>query len=63
MTQNLQISRFIAVFINYCPQFDGSREIYNNLKTRYMFESYDKKLVILVFYGHFHELLPIVLGF
>jgi len=28
-----------------------------------MFESYDQKLVVLVFYGRFHEQLPTVLGF
>jgi hypothetical protein len=31
-------------------------------KTRFMFESYDKKVVVLVFYGHFHELFPTFLG-
>jgi len=28
-----------------------------------MFESYDQKLVVFVFYGCFHELLSLVLGF
>jgi len=27
-------------------------------KTRYMFETYDQKLIIFTFYGCFHELLP-----
>jgi hypothetical protein len=31
-------------------------------KTRYMFESYDQKLVVLVFMAIFHALLPMVLG-
>ena len=31
-------------------------------KTRYMFESYDQKLVVLVFVAFLHELLPTVLG-
>ena len=31
-------------------------------KTRYMFESYDQKLVFLVFMAIFQELLPTVLG-
>ena len=53
----------MAVFMSYCPQFYGSRAIYSNLKKRYMFESYDQKLVVFVFYGHFHELLPTVFGF
>jgi hypothetical protein len=30
-------------------------------KNRYMFESYDKKLVIFAFDGCFYELLPTVL--
>ena len=63
LTQNLQFSRFMAVFMSYCPQFDGSRAIYNNLMTRYMFESYDQKLIVFVFYVHFHELLPTLFGF
>jgi len=33
------------------------------LNTRYMFESYDQKLVVFAFYGRFNELLPVVLGF
>ena len=48
--------------MSYCPHFWGSRAIYNDLKTQYIFESYDQKLVVFVFYGHFHELLPKVLG-
>jgi hypothetical protein len=30
---------------------------------KYMFERHDQKLVVFAFYGHFHELLPTVLGF
>jgi len=33
----------MAILMSYFPQFYGSMEIYNNLETRYMFESYDKK--------------------
>src|SRR3954466_803738 len=51
----------MAIFMSYCPQFEVSRAFYSNLKTRYMFESYDQKLVVFVFYDHFHELLPTVL--
>src|SRR4051812_27722766 len=40
MTRNSPFSRFMAVFMRYCPQFRGFREIYNDFKTRYMFESY-----------------------
>src|SRR3954462_15937527 len=50
----------MAVFMSYCPYFSGSRAICMARKTRYMFESYDQKLVVFVFYGRFHELLPIV---
>ena len=63
MTQNSQFSRFMVVFMSYFPQFYGSRAIYNNFTTRYMFESYDQKVVVFVFFGHFHELLPTVLEF
>jgi hypothetical protein len=31
-------------------------------KKPYMFERYEQKLVVFVFYGRFHELLPIVFG-
>ena len=40
----------------------GFRDIYNDPKTRYMFELYDHKLVIFLLYGRFHELLPTVFG-
>ena len=53
MPQNSQFSRFMVVFMSYFPPFYGSRAIYNNLKTRYMFESYDQKVVVFVFFGHF----------
>src|SRR3954467_2970754 len=43
-------------FMSYCPQFWFSRAIYE-------FERFDQKVVIFAFYGRFHELLPIVLGF
>src|SRR3954467_7358543 len=63
MTRNSSFSRFMAVFMIYCPLFWGYREIYNDIRTRYMFDSYDQKLVIFVFYVHFHELLPTFFGF
>src|SRR3954465_1184333 len=40
LTRNSPFSRFMAIFMSYCPHFRGSREIYNDFKTRYMFESY-----------------------
>ena len=48
----------MSFLISYCPLFWGSRAVYNDLKTRYMFESYDQKLVVFLFFGHFHELFP-----
>src|SRR3954463_13822199 len=63
MTRKSSFSRFMAVLMSYCPLFWGSRAIYNDLKNRYMFESYDKKLVVFVFFGLFHELFPTVFAF
>ena len=56
MAKNSSFLRFMAIFMSYCPQFWVSRVIY-------MFERYDQKLVVFAFYGHFRDLLPIVLGF
>jgi hypothetical protein len=39
------------------------RGIYMAHGTQYMFERHDQKLVVFTFLGHFHELLPTVLGF
>jgi hypothetical protein len=61
--ENIVVFAFMAVFVSYCPPFWGSRVIYNAHDTQYMFERHDQKLVVLAFRGHFHELLPIVLGF
>ena len=63
LVKNSSFSCFMAVFMSYCPHFWGSRGIRMARKTLYMFESYDQKLVVFAFYGRFHELLPIVLGF
>ena len=63
MTKSSLFPCFMAVFMSYCPLFWGSRAIYNDLKTRYMLERYDPKLVVFVVFGHFHELFPIVFGF
>ena len=56
MTRNSSFSHFLAVFMSYCPQFWGYKAIYNDLKTRYMFESYDQKLVVFVFMAIFMRL-------
>src|SRR3954464_14108365 len=50
MTRKSSFSRFMAVLMSYCPLFWGSRAVYNDLKNRYMFESYDQKLVVFVFW-------------
>src|SRR3954468_23876585 len=57
-TKKLSFSCFMVVFMHYCPLFRGSRRICMSRKPRYMFQSYDKKLVTSVFYGQFHELFP-----
>jgi hypothetical protein len=51
------------VFVSYIQQFWGFEVIYKAHDTQYIFERRDQKLVVFAFYGHFHELLPIVLGF
>src|SRR5215216_2407417 len=63
MTKNSSFSCFMVIFMSYCPQFFGSRRICMHVKNPYMFDRYHQKLVIFVFYGRFHEILPIVLGF
>jgi hypothetical protein len=63
MKKKFVVVAFMAVFVSYCPPFRGSRVIYNAHDTQYMFERHDQKLIVLAFQGHFHELLPIVLGF
>ena len=63
MTRNSSFSHVLDIFMSYSPQFWGSRTIYKDLKTRYMFESYEQNLVVFVFSDYFHELLPTVFGF
>src|SRR3954465_1060681 len=48
--------------MSYCTLFWCSMGIYNDPKTRYMFESYDQKLVVFAFYVPFRELLHTCLG-
>src|SRR3954462_348698 len=55
-SKNSPFSYFMAVFMSNCPQFWGSKAIY-------MFESHDQALVVFPFYGNFHDLWPIFLGF
>jgi hypothetical protein len=54
---------FSVVFMSYCPQFWGFGVIYKVHDTQYMFERHDEKLIVFVFLGRFHELLPTALGF
>jgi hypothetical protein len=49
--------------MSYCPRFWGFGLIYIVHDIQYIFEGHDKKIIILVFYGRFRELVPIVLGF
>ena len=56
MAKNSCFLRLMAIFMSYCPQFWGSTALY-------MFESYESKLVVFVFYGRFHEPLPTIFGF
>ena len=42
--------------MSYCPQFWVPGRFT-------FFERYDQKVIVFAIYGHFHELLPIVLGF
>src|SRR3954466_13176955 len=63
MPKNSSFSCFMVIFMRYCPQFLGFSRICMSRKNPDMFERYDQKLVVFVFYGHFHELLPTVFGF
>src|SRR4051812_8505976 len=63
MTRNSPFSRFMVIFMSYCPQFLGFSRICMSRKNPNMFERYDQKLAVLAFYGHFHELCPQFLGF
>ena len=56
-------SRFIAVFMRNFPEVWEYRGVCMADKTQYMFESNDQKDILFVFYGRFHGLFPVVLGF
>src|SRR3954470_2513001 len=60
MPKNSSFSCFMVIFMSYCPQFLGFSRICMSRKNPDMFERYDQKLAVLVFYGRFHELLPTV---
>jgi hypothetical protein len=61
-SKNSSFSRFMAILLSYWPHFWGTRVIYDDRRTGYMFQSYDQKLVVFAFYDRFHEILPTVLG-
>jgi hypothetical protein len=61
MTKNSSFLSFRAVFMSYCPLFWGSVEIYKEYDSLYILERNDKKTCRFFMYGHFRELLPIVL--
>ena len=52
--------RVYGHFDELFPTVLGSCWICNAYKTRYMFEIYDKKLIVFLFYGRLHELLPTI---
>jgi hypothetical protein len=49
--------------MSYRPLFRGYVEIYKEYDSLYILERNDKKTHCFCVYGHFRELLPIVLGF
>ena len=60
-TKNSWFSWFMALLMSYFPLFWGFMSTCLARKTRYKFERYDQILLIFVFCGCFHELLPTVL--
>src|SRR4051812_27620577 len=48
LTKNSSFSRFTTVFMSYCPRFCRSRETNNDRKARYMFQSYEQKLIVFM---------------
>jgi hypothetical protein len=63
MTKNSSFLCFRAIFVSYCPLFWGSVEIYKEYDSLYILERNDKKTCHFCVYGHFRELLPVVLEF
>src|SRR4051812_22625799 len=58
MTKKSSFSCFMPFFMSYCPHFWCYRRICMARKTRYMFETYEQKLIVFASYFHFHELCP-----
>jgi hypothetical protein len=60
--QNSLFLHFRVVLVSYFPLFWGSVEICKEYDSMYILER-TRKLIVFCIYGHFHELLPTVLGF
>ena len=60
MRKNPSFSSLIVVFMNYCPQVWHSGEIYNDLKTRYMFEDITKNSSFSCFMAVFMSYSPLL---
>src|SRR3954468_4707410 len=58
MTKNSSFSCFIVVLMSYCPHFWCYRMICMARKTRYIFKTYEQKLIVFASYYRFHELCP-----
>src|SRR4051812_38836032 len=56
MTKKSSFSCFMPFFMSYCPHFWCYRRICMARKTRYMFETYEQKLIVFASYFRFHEL-------
>jgi hypothetical protein len=63
VTKHFSFLHFKAIFMSYCPLFWGSVEIFKEYDSLYILERNDKKTCHFCVYGHFCELLPIVLEF
>ena len=58
MSKNSSFSHLIVVFMNYCPQIWHTRAIYNDIKTRYMFEDMTKNSSFSCFMTVFMSYTP-----
>jgi hypothetical protein len=49
VTKNSSFLHFRAIFMRYCPQFQGFGVIYKVHDTQHMFEMHDQKLIVFAF--------------